>query len=236
MDKHIGEKHGVYTIIDVLPSELNGKHKSYVVECECGERKISKYSNISYANTAFTCPHWLVYGDVKIKSNRIKNKRLANIFYGMLRRCYDTNDKSYRFYGDKGTEICQEWIDKPELFEEWALNNGYKNNLTIDRIDPKLNYCADNCRWVTLEYNSKYKSTTRVICVDNESHTGREWANILLIGANVINTHVRKYGIDSTVELIKRIKAVPELKKFVKSNISFHQVYINKFDFYINMI
>ena len=69
-------------------------------------------------------------------------------------------------YGGKGIRVCQEWLDNPELFEEWSLENGYEDNLTIDRIDSTKDYCPDNCRWVTLEDNAKYKSTTRVLDVD----------------------------------------------------------------------
>lgn len=120
----------------------------YVVECECGERKTFQYSCISYNNTVCECPHWLIYGDIRIKTNQIKDRRLAKIFYGMLRRCYNTSDKDYKYYGKKGIVVYQQWIDNPNLFEEWALQNGYKENLTIDRIKEDKNYTPDNCRWI----------------------------------------------------------------------------------------
>ena len=94
--KHIGEKHGVYTIVGISDKKASDKHKMYIVECECGERKIFRYSNISYRNTVYKCPHWLIYGDIRIKPNQIKDKRLASIFYNMLKRCYETSDKDYK--------------------------------------------------------------------------------------------------------------------------------------------
>ena len=50
----------------------------------------------------------------------------------MKQRCYNPNEKSYKWYGAKGIKICDEWINSPKSFEEWSLQNGYNDNLTID--------------------------------------------------------------------------------------------------------
>lgn len=78
----------------------------------------------------------------------MKNKRLYTIYNNMKQRCNNPNLYSYKYYGNKGIIIEPEW-DKFEKFEDWSLNNGYSNNLTIDRIDSNKNYCSNNCRWVT---------------------------------------------------------------------------------------
>ena len=100
-----------------------------------------------------------------------KNKRLSKIFKDMTTRCYSKNAREYRWYGGKGIKICDEWINNPKTFEDWALNNGYKDNLTIDRINSDKDYSPDNCRWITLIDNAKYKSTTTILEVDGESYT-----------------------------------------------------------------
>ena len=97
----------------------------------------------------------------------------------MKARCYDKSNKSYRWYGAKGVKVCDDWMRNPELFESWSLTNGYDDGLTIDRIDWDGDYSPDNCRWVTLAYNSKYKSTTSLIDVDGTIHTGKDWAKTL---------------------------------------------------------
>ena len=152
------------------------------------------------------------------------NKRIGNIFKGMKGRCYDKNDKSYKWYGEKGVKIYKEWIDNPKSFEIWALSNGYEDNLTIDRIDENKDYCPENCRWVSNSDNAKYKSTTSLIEVDEETHTGKDWARILGFGVNLINNYIRKYGLENTIEFIKRYQANPILEP--KGNQSYYDLYM----------
>ena len=136
----------------------------------------------------------------------------------MKARCYNSNKKDYRWYGANGIQVCQEWLNNPQAFEMWAIENGYADNLTIDRIDENKNYCPDNCRWVTAGENSKYKSTTSLINVDGIDHTGRDWSKLLGFGPNLINKYVRVYGLENTIEFIRRYMAHPELKPNPRQN------------------
>lgn len=133
-----------------------------------------------------------------------QNKNLRKIFKGMKDRCYNPNLKDYRWYGAKGIKVCDEWLAYPKLFEEWAFANGYKTGLTIDRIKEDKDYTPENCRWVTGAFNAKYKSSTRIIEVDNVKHTGREWPEFLNLGTNTINTMLRKYPEEQVKEFIRR--------------------------------
>lgn len=199
---HIGEKYGIYTIVGVSDEKSNDGHKMYIAKCECGECKTFRYSKISH-NIVYKCPHWLVYGDIKIKSNQIDDKRLAHIFHGILRRCYVPDSKDYKFYGAKGIRVCQEWIDNPRLFEIWALHNNYKSNLTIDRVEDNKNYTPDNCRWIDVETNTRFKSTTNYITA-TVTLSGRQWASLIPdIGTNYINRLVKNQGEKVAIEFIE---------------------------------
>jgi len=114
----------------------------------------------------------------------------------MRSRCCNPSDKNYARYGGRGIEICQEWLATPSLFEDWSLENGYENDLTIDRIEVDLGYTPDNCRWVRFEENAKYKSTTRLLEVDGVTHTGRDWSDVCGLGKHRINKYLRNYSTE----------------------------------------
>ena len=192
-------------------------HALYKGICrQCGLERIAKINDLKVTKV---CSHnnFLV---------KWKNKRIRNIFREMKYRCYNEKDKSYKWYGKKGIKITEEWLNNPCLFEERALENGYKDWLTIDRIDENKDYCPENCRWVTIQENAKYKSTTNLIKANGELHTGTEWSNILNLGVNVINKYVRKYGKENTEKFIEKYLENPGMKPSGRK--SYYELYMDK--------
>ena len=90
---------------------------------------------------------------------------LAKKYNGMKQRCYNQKNSEYRNYGGRCIYICDEWLSNPEKFFEWAASTGYKNGLTIDRIDVDKGYSPNNCRWVTMaEQQANKRSNVFVEC------------------------------------------------------------------------
>ena len=221
---HVGETVGIFTITELMPYKDIDGHALYKGICnDCGFERVARYYDLK-ASTK--CIHIRIDGKVSFNLTNWENERIRIIFNGMKQRCYNKDDESYRWYGAKGIKIYDEWLDNPKSFEDWSLQNGYNDNLTIDRKDSKLDYCPDNCRWVTKESNSKYKSTTYLINVNGEIHSGKDWAKILGSGHNLINIYIRKYGLENTVEFIKRYIENPNLRPSNK-NKSIYSLYMN---------
>lgn len=108
--------------------------------------------------------------------NKEDKKRLITIRHSMYCRCYYPTTNGYQRYGGRGIKICDEWINNPQNFYDWAIDNGYENGLTLDRIDVNGNYEPNNCRWVTKEEQDNNRRTNRKITYKNITKTLSQWA------------------------------------------------------------
>lgn len=121
-----------------------------------------------------------------------RNSRLYTIWCRMKQRCFDTKIECYKNYGGRGITICDEWKNNYSAFKEWAINNGYKDDLTIDRIDVNGNYEPNNCKWATRKEQANNTRTNRNITYNNETHTLAEWSDITGIQRDVIKSRIEK--------------------------------------------
>lgn len=220
----IGTRIGIYDILYECEEKTKCNHKLYRVKCsKCGWETDMMKAQIDRAKQCKHIGLGNVYASTTSDFNW-DNQRLKCIFRHMKERCYLEDNKDYQWYGAKGIKICDEWLKNPKSFADWSMANGYNDNMTIDRKEENKDYCPDNCRWISLEDNAKYKSTTYLISANGEIHTGRDWANILGIGTNKINEYVRKYGLDNTIKFIEAYLNNPGLKP--KHKQSYYDLYM----------
>lgn len=104
----------------------------------------------------------------------------------MEARCTNPNNKRFKDYGGRGIVICEEWLKDFMNFYNWAINNGYKEDLTIDRIDVNGNYEPSNCRWVTQKEQMRNKRDNHLIKYNGETHCVSEWLQILGIKSRTV--------------------------------------------------
>jgi hypothetical protein len=121
-----------------------------------------------------------------------KPTRLYNTWLNMRERCRNPKNPAYQHYGGRGIEVCAEWDDY-EKFRSWAMVNGYKNNLTIDRINVNGNYCPENCRWATVREQQNNRRNNHIVEVDGVIHTISEWARIVGINPATIRRRLKKW-------------------------------------------
>lgn len=127
--------------------------------------------------------------------------RIYREWMSIHRRCNNPNTEDYqKWYGSKGIKVCSEWDDF-QTFYDWAMMNGYRDDLTIDRIDVNGNYCPENCRWITLKEQANNKSNVYRIEINGEVHTITEWAEITGLPRSTI--HLRYHSGKRGEDLIK---------------------------------
>ena len=126
-----------------------------------------------------------------------RHTRLYSIWTDMKTRCNNPKRAKYARYGARGIKVCDEWCNSFEAFYEWAMANGYADNLTIDRKDNDKGYSPENCRWITMEEQASNKSTNHLITHEGQTFTMAEWARITGIPRLVLKDRICRYGWDS---------------------------------------
>lgn len=116
--------------------------------------------------------------------------RLDIIHSNMVQRCCNPMSTFYNRYGGRGITLCKEWRNDRNAFKKWALENGYADDLTIDRIDNNKGYFPENCRWVTQKVNSNNRSSRHFVTAFGETHSLAEWSRILGISYNTLKKRV----------------------------------------------
>lgn len=146
-------------LLAIYPFKERAKngHIIWLCRCDCGN--LTKVQS-DHLCTGHTKSCGCLQRDQVSKSRFIhgdrstgEQLRLYNIWVNMKARCSNPKISDYKYYGGKGISVCDEWKNSYQGFKNWALLNGYSNNLVIDRIDNDGNYESSNCQWITNSEN-----------------------------------------------------------------------------------
>jgi len=122
------------------------------------------------------------------------NERLYERYRNILRRVYDEN----RY---QGVTICKEWENDYQAFRKWALDNGYDDTLTIDRIDNSKGYEPSNCRWVTLKEQANNRSNNKIVEYQGKNYTISQLADCAKLPYNTVKQRIENgWNIDDAVK------------------------------------
>ena len=134
-----GMTFGRLKVIERADNDKNG-NAFWKCKCECGAIVIVNGNSMRRGHTkSCGCLHKDKLIEINTKHGKC-NERIYSIWAAMISRCTNEKNAYYINYGGKGIKVCDEWKDSSK-FIEWAYNNGYSDELTIDRIDNKKGYC-----------------------------------------------------------------------------------------------
>lgn len=125
------------------------------------------------------------------KCKRNDRHPLFGVWCTMRNRCAMPNHISYKDYGARGISVCEEWKDF-QTFYDWAMSNGYKKGLHIDRIDFNGDYTPDNCRWITQAENNRNRRNTVWLTHNGETKCLVEWAKELGVNTGTMRSRLKK--------------------------------------------
>ena len=157
----VGKRFGRLTVIEYAGTSKQRK-AMWICKCDCGNITRPVVGANLKAGTTKSCGCLL--NEIRCndaKYNHIRYGRLYHIWHGMKERCYWDKYKQFKDYGGRGITVCEEWRNNFESFRDWALENGYEEHLTIDRINNDGNYEPSNCRWVTRAEQNRNRRISR---------------------------------------------------------------------------
>lgn len=187
-----GEKFGCWEVIKEI------KNRKVLCKCRCGtEKEVHKKHLLSGNSTSCGClrnqksSERMKANNPCIVKHNMHKTRLYGIWSNIKDRCYNSNNCKYQYYGGKGIKMCDEWQEFIP-FKEWALSNGYKEGLTIDRIDCDENYEPTNCRWITIQEQQYNKRSNHLLTYNGKTQTLTEWADERGIKRNTLDARINR--------------------------------------------
>lgn len=162
-----GERYGKLVAVNPTDKRTKSGGVIWVFKCDCGNTKISPANSVK-SGLIKSC-------GCLCHTHGMTGTRLFNIWVDMRQRCYNKNYPQFYLWGGKGVKVCDEWLQDFMTFYNWAIENGYANNLSIERKDSNGNYEPSNCKWATPKEQARNISTNRMVTIDGETKGLSEW-------------------------------------------------------------
>ena len=172
-----GKRFGKLVVIKSLG--LN-KHKEmkWLCKCDCGKESAVTSYCLRNGSTK-SCGCLKNFKNMNKNVNKPHYKKIHNCYVNMETRCFNKKSKSYDRYGERGITICEEWNKNFSAFYDWCMENGFEENLTLDRIDNDKGYEPQNCRWTTNKVQSNNRSSNLLIEHGGVTKTLSQWSDFL---------------------------------------------------------
>lgn len=184
----IGNRYGRLVVKEFVG--IRGHSAVWKCLCDCGNECDVTGISLRFGYThSCGCLQREVVAQRSTKYERV-SRRLYHIWYGLVDRCTNQNCNSYKNYGARGISVCEDWKDANNFFR-WAFQSGYKENLTIERIDYDGDYCPENCRWATIKEQQNNRRNNRRVSINGQEKNLQEWCDIFGISQVTVHSRIR---------------------------------------------
>jgi hypothetical protein len=187
--KMIGVIINDFEVVDstVKVSSSGNRYACYVAKCvHCGNVVEKSISNLKRGDKCKCQSNYNQHG--------LSGTRLYSIYHDIIARTENSNERAYKHYGGRGIKMYAAWRKDFKLFYDWAMNNGYADNLTIDRIDVNGDYEPDNCRWATLKEQQNNRRNNHFVNYKGEVLTTAQVAEKCDINYHTLQTRIHRDG------------------------------------------
>lgn len=157
----LGQRRGKLTVIARAPNDKN-RHARWLCRCDCGVEKIISSTALMSGQQSCGCEGSRATIGERSTIHGLYKSRLYCIWHCMKDRCYRKGNSKYYLYGGRGIRVCDEWLNDFMVFYNWSMSNGYRDDLTLDRIDSDGNYEPSNCRWATYDEQNKNRKQRKL--------------------------------------------------------------------------
>lgn len=130
----------------------------------------------------------------RYRNKKKDNFRLWSIYHDIKKRCNNPNSSRFKDYGGRGIKMCDEWLNDFDSFADWSKNNGYSDELTIDRKDVDGNYEPQNCRWITIKEQCRNKRNTVLVEYNGVTKPLIVWCEELGLIYDTMHDRIKKRG------------------------------------------
>ena len=189
-----GTRFGNLTVIRKSEKKLYARGTCWVCRCSCGNTLVcwgtrlraGKHTQCGCRTSEIISRGRTVHG--------LSYTRIYRILKGMIQRCENPNHDNYPRYGGRGISVYPAWRSDPKKFVRWSTKHGYRDGLTIDRINNNKSYSPENCRWNDPLTQARNRGNNHSITWRGKTKTVAEWSEITGIKYHTINKRIIKYG------------------------------------------
>lgn len=188
-----GKRYGELVVVKRSENTSKGL-ATWECKCDCGKTTIVRGSSLRNSTVkSCGCRRFRIKPTLQ---HGMSHTKLYYVWNNIKRRCYEKTNPAYKNYGGRGIKMCDSWKNSFESFGEWALNNGYSDSLTIERVDVNGNYCPENCTWIPRNKQQNNRTSCLFYTYNGETKNLMEWCNYFNMPYMTVYTRLFRWNWD----------------------------------------